>query len=188
VPSAPPKAAPSLARASLIALVGYALAVAGGYGAVWLAERARDPRVADAASGMYAFGDLLGFLLVAGLLSLAPTWVLLRAARGSPRAQGVLGALLLVWAAGGPGAVAGFVVSGWFAGGAGQAGSAWAAAVSGLSVLRLTVCVPSLLLAILGRLGCATPGAQRRANWAVGLEALTCLAVGGWMVRALLPT
>ena len=176
----------SLARLAALAVVGYALAVAGGCGAVWLAEQARDPRIADASSGMYAFGDLLQFLLVAGLLSLAPTWLVVRALRRSPPAQELLAAALLAWAAGGACAVVGFVVSGRFADGPGHTMAPWAALVSGLSVLRLTVCLPSLLLAVLGRQGCAAPLARRRANWALGLEALTCLAAGGWMARALL--
>jgi hypothetical protein len=184
-PAASPKPAPSLARLTVLALAGYALAVAGGCGAVWLAELARDPRVADASSGMYAFGDLLQFLLVTGLLSLAPTWLVIRGVRSSLRAQGLLGAALLAWAAGGPTALLGFIVSGRFADRPAHTMTPWAALVSGLSVLRLAICLPSFLLAALGRLGCTTPQARRHGSWAIRLEALTCLAVGAWFLHAL---
>ena len=185
MPAAPPKGAPSVARLVVLAVVGYALAVAGGCGSVWLANLARDPRVVDASSGMYAFGDLLHFLIVAGLLSLGPSWLLLRAIRRSPPSQGLVGSALLLWAAGGSAALAGFFASGRLAEGPAHTLSAWAALVSGLSVLRLTVCAPSLLLTVLGWRALSTPEARRRATWAIGLETLTCLAVGGWLVRAL---
>lgn len=185
MPAAPPMGAPALVRLVALALAGYALAVAGGCGSVWLAGLARDPRVVDASSGMYAFGDLLHFLLVAGLLSLVPTWLVIRALRRSPPAQGLVGTVLLLWAASGTAALLGFLVTGRLADGPAHTLSAWAALVSGLSVLRLVTCLPSLLLAVLGWRGLSTPEARRRATWAIRLEAVTCLAAGGWLVLAL---
>lgn len=82
--------------------------IAAGYGAAAavavLVLRARyqflDPAVVTASSGMYAGGDLIGFVLIAGTLGLVPTFFLLRlATEAYPRA---LAAVLLTLSATGP--------------------------------------------------------------------------------------
>jgi hypothetical protein len=60
--------------------IGYAAALALGLAAVFVNELAIPPDVADASSGMAAFGDLFLFVGVAGPVALVPTWWLLRLA------------------------------------------------------------------------------------------------------------
>jgi hypothetical protein len=64
-------------RLALIA-AGYALSVAGGLAAVTVNEALMPPDIAQTSGGMVAFGDMILFVLVAGFLSLAPTWFLLK--------------------------------------------------------------------------------------------------------------
>jgi hypothetical protein len=85
----------ALKKLALIA-VGYALAVAGGVAVVAVHELF----VPDNSGGMAAFGDIILFVLVAGFLSLAPTWFLLKlSAEKAPRS---LAAILLLIVAIGP--------------------------------------------------------------------------------------
>jgi len=59
-----------------------------------------DPAIVNSMSGMYAGGDLIGFVLIAGALSLVPTVFLLRhLAESHPRALAVI---LLTFSATGP--------------------------------------------------------------------------------------
>ena len=69
-----------MSAASRLALIaaGHALAFAGGLAAVAVNELRMPADIAQGSPGMVAFGDVILFLLVAGLLSLAPTWFLLR--------------------------------------------------------------------------------------------------------------
>ena len=64
-------------RLALIA-AGYVLAVVGGFAAVAVNELFMPADVAQGSPGMVAFGDMILFVLVAGLLGLAPTWFLLK--------------------------------------------------------------------------------------------------------------
>jgi len=64
-------------KLALIA-IGYALAFGAGLAAVAVNELCMPADIAQASSGMVAFGDVVLFILVAGFLSLAPTWFLLR--------------------------------------------------------------------------------------------------------------
>jgi hypothetical protein len=57
---------------------GYALSVGGGLAAVAVNELFMPADVAQTSPGMVAFGDMILFVLVAGFLSLAPTWFLLK--------------------------------------------------------------------------------------------------------------
>ncbi len=57
-------------------LLGYIFACVVGSAAVWLRNQRIDP--IDASSGMYAFGDLLLFVFVAGMVALLPTALLIR--------------------------------------------------------------------------------------------------------------
>ena len=85
-------------RLALIA-AGYALAVVGGFAAVAVNELFMPADVAQGSPGMVAFGDMILFVLVAGLLGLAPTWFLLKLwVEKAPRA--LLTAVLLVAALG----------------------------------------------------------------------------------------
>jgi hypothetical protein len=57
---------------------GYALSVGGGLAAVAVNELFIPADVAQTSPGMVAFGDMILFMLVAGFLSLGPTWFLLK--------------------------------------------------------------------------------------------------------------
>jgi hypothetical protein len=85
-------------RLALIA-VGYAVAVAGGYAAVVVNELFMPADIAQASPGMVAFGDMILLVLVAGFLSLVPTWFVLKlSVERAPRA--LLAAVLLMAALG----------------------------------------------------------------------------------------
>src|ERR1700674_4549741 len=64
-------------RLALIA-VGYAVAVAGGYAVVAVNELFMPADIAQGSPGMVAFGDMILLVLVAGFVSLVPTWFLLK--------------------------------------------------------------------------------------------------------------
>jgi len=64
-------------KLALIA-TGYAFSVGGGIVAVDLNELFMPADVAQTSPGMVAFGDMILFVLVAGFLSLAPTWFFLK--------------------------------------------------------------------------------------------------------------
>ena len=85
-------------KLSLIA-AGYALSVGGGCIAVGLNELFMPADIAQTSGGMVAFGDMILFVLVTGLLGVVPTWFLLRLLiEKAPRA--LLVALLLISVAG----------------------------------------------------------------------------------------
>src|ERR1700730_10439456 len=66
---------------------GYVLSVGGGLAAVAVNELFMPEDVAQTSPGMVAFGDMVLFVFVAGFLSLAPTWFLLKlAVEKAPRA------------------------------------------------------------------------------------------------------
>ena len=78
---------------------GYVLSVGGGLAAVAVNELFMPADVAQTSPGMVAFGDMILFVLVAGFLSLAPTWFLLKLlVEKAPRA--LLGTELLIAAMG----------------------------------------------------------------------------------------
>ena len=56
---------------------GYLVACLLASGSVYVYQLLTDNAVAQASSGMYAFGDLLLFLGVFGILALFPTWLAL---------------------------------------------------------------------------------------------------------------
>jgi hypothetical protein len=88
----------ALRRLALIA-VGYALSVAGGVVVVAVHELFVPADVAQNSGGMVAFSDMILFVLAAGVLSLAPTWFLLKLfVDKAPRA--LLAAQLLIAAIG----------------------------------------------------------------------------------------
>jgi hypothetical protein len=64
-------------KLALIA-AGYAPSVAGGVAAVAVNELRMPADIAQTSPGMVAFGDMILFVLVAGFLSLVPTWFLLK--------------------------------------------------------------------------------------------------------------
>jgi hypothetical protein len=61
-------------------IVGYALSLAGGLAAVAVNELFMPAEIAETSPGMVAFGDMILFVLAAGVLGLAPTWFLLKLA------------------------------------------------------------------------------------------------------------
>lgn len=83
---------------SLIA-AGYGLAIVGGLAAVGVVEALTPDHVSRSSGSMVAFGDMLLFVLVAGVLALAPTWLLFKlCAAKTPRA--LLVGLLMIAAIG----------------------------------------------------------------------------------------
>jgi hypothetical protein len=81
-------------RLALVAL-GYALAVAGGYAFANINEALIPADVQQSSGGMVAFGDMVVFVIGTGVLSLLPTWFLLKLlVAKAPRA--LLAALLLL--------------------------------------------------------------------------------------------
>jgi hypothetical protein len=57
---------------------GYALSVVGGIAAVAVNELRITEDIKQTSGGMVAFGDMIVFVLAAGVFSLAPTWFLLK--------------------------------------------------------------------------------------------------------------
>jgi hypothetical protein len=64
-------------KLALIA-AGYGLSVGGGIAAVAVNELLIPDDIKHSSGGMVAFGDMIAFVLGAGVLSLAPTWFLLK--------------------------------------------------------------------------------------------------------------
>jgi hypothetical protein len=64
-------------KLALIA-AGYALSVGGGIAAVAVNELLIPDEIKESSGGMVAFGDMIVFLLGTGVVSLAPTWFLLK--------------------------------------------------------------------------------------------------------------
>jgi len=64
-------------KLALIA-VGYGVAVAGGIAAAAINDLSIPNSIQQTSGGMAAFGDMVLFVLVTGLLSLVPTWFLLK--------------------------------------------------------------------------------------------------------------
>jgi hypothetical protein len=69
-----------MTKAKRLALIaaGYVLALGGGLGAVAVNELFMPAEIAQTSSGMVAFGDMILLVLVAGVLSLVPSWFLLK--------------------------------------------------------------------------------------------------------------
>ena len=65
-------------RNLVVIAAGYGLCVAGGMAAVALNELRIPNDIKQTSGGMVAFGDMIVFVLAAGVLSLAPTWFLLK--------------------------------------------------------------------------------------------------------------
>jgi len=126
-------------RLTLIA-AGYALALAGGLAAVAVNEAFMPVDIAQTSSGMVAFGDMILLVLVAGFLSLLPTWFLLKlAVEKSPRVL-VAGELL----------VAALGLASWLAmldlaAGAGPAALPWGASEL-LGLFIAFVAIPRIVL------------------------------------------
>jgi len=79
---------------------GYGLAIAGGVAVAAVRELLMPQDIAQGSPGMVAFGSMILFIFVAGLLGLVPTFFLLRLWR--EKAPRTLLAVLLIAAATGP--------------------------------------------------------------------------------------
>jgi hypothetical protein len=164
---------------------GYALALAGAAAAVALRQALVDPRDAQVASGMHAFGELAAFLAVAGLLSLAPTLLLLRAVRDSGRGLAAVARLFLAGSATAPLAVTAMTAASLRPAGAGGPPGLLALA-SVLGFLRVLVSPAAFLATLLAAWVLAPTAAGRRLRWAAGLEAVGVIALGAWAARVVL--
>lgn len=88
-----------MSTAKRLALIGagYAFAVVVGLAAAAINEFRMPADVAQASSGMVAFGDMILFVLVTGFFGLAPTWFLLKLAiEKAPRTLLVIELLVAV--------------------------------------------------------------------------------------------
>lgn len=84
-----------MAKKLVLIALGYALAIAGGAAAVAIHELLIPADAAQSSGGMVAFGDMVLFVFATGVLSIAPTWFLLKLCIAkAPRA--LLTAVLLV--------------------------------------------------------------------------------------------
>jgi hypothetical protein len=124
---------------ALVAL-GYVVSLVGGVAAVAVNEMLIPDDIQQSSGGMVAFGDMVLFVLVAGILSLAPTFVLLKlCVRKAPRA---LVAVLFLIAAIGP---ASWIAVWWMATGAAPGGQT--RAVGDLTGLFIAfVAIPRMVL------------------------------------------
>src|SRR5580692_9241044 len=76
--------------------VGYALCVVAGCAAVTVNELRMPADVAQGSPGMVAFGDMILFVLVVGVVGLVPTWFLLKLLiEKAPRALLVVAVLVV---------------------------------------------------------------------------------------------
>ncbi len=89
----------SIAKKLGLIAAGYGLAVVAGIAAAAVNEALMPADISQTSGGMVAFGDMILFVVVAGIVGLAPTWFLLTLALDkAPRA--LLAAVLLAAAAG----------------------------------------------------------------------------------------
>jgi hypothetical protein len=87
-------------KLALIAL-GYLLAIVAGFAAVAVNELLMPLDISQGSPGMVAFGDMILFVLVTGLVGLLPTLFLLKLAIDkAPRAALVILALAMKYVAG----------------------------------------------------------------------------------------
>ncbi len=150
---------PLLVRLLLVG-AGYAVALVAAVLAVRLRDLGVDPQAVDASSGMWAFVDVVLFCTVAGILSIPPTWLLLRILR--PFRGWESGSwVLFLWSLTTPLRILTLVLMG---------GRGPATANVPL-VMRNTVAPAFLGLALLGRVNAPTPGSKRRLGWAALCEA-----------------
>lgn len=68
----------TVAKKLALIAAGYCLSAGGGIAAVAVNELLIPDDIQQSSGGMVAFGDMIVFALVAGVLSLAPTWFLLK--------------------------------------------------------------------------------------------------------------
>ncbi len=142
--------------------LGYLLAIAIGIAGAAVRYIGVDPRVVDASSGMYAFGDLLAFGFWGGLAGLVPTWFLLRELRGATGMWATLSWLALGWGVIG---VAAAVVRFLPKPSAGPLTD-----LDGIAVLRFLPAPLGVALDALGALAAPHPAPRRRLAAAAALE------------------
>lgn len=89
----------SMARQLAWIAGGYAFALVAGIGCAIVNELLVPAEVAQSSGGMVAFGDMIVFVLAAGIVGFVPTWLILKlTAQSAPRA--LLGVLVLIAATG----------------------------------------------------------------------------------------
>lgn len=168
---------------ALAIVTGYFVALLAAAGCVALRYLWIDPRDADAAQGMYAFGDLIYFLFLGGLFSLVPTFFLLRLLRVAEPFWRVFSWACLPWAAAMP--VAAVIYVAMVRGG--LEGTAPPALLSAFMILRGFLSPASLAGLGLAWLLCGSwPTLRRRLAWSIALEVLALAAFGAWFISALL--
>lgn len=171
--------------------LGFWLAIAAGYVAAFalaglivsLRYIGVPKATVDASSGMYAFGDFMGVLILGAVLSLVPTWFALRRLHDAERFWGRLSRVAMFWAVLAP--LAGGVI--WC--------SSFLTASKGViptfvhlsSLLRLFVAPGSAGVMAAAWWMCRRwPPVRRRFLVAFALEALGIGIAGAWFVGALL--
>jgi hypothetical protein len=165
------------------ALCGYLAAIVGAHLLVSLRSAGVDPAVVAASSGMWAFGDFVAEVLVAGLLSVAPTWVLVRALRDVEWLWRSASRAGLAWSVIAPAAAAV-----WIAGSCSQApaGTPSFSLAGVLALHRLIASPPSVLALAVAWFGCVPGPARRRLGSATLLEGAGLVAAAAWFAVQLI--
>ena len=166
---------------ALAIVTGYVVALLAAAGCVAVRYLWIDPRDADSAQGMYAFGDVIYFLFLGGLFSLVPTLFLLRLLRAAEPFWRALSWACLPWAAAMP--LVGVTYVAMMRGG--LAGTAPAGLLSAFMILRGFVSPASLAGLGLAWIMCGSwPTLRRRLAWSIALEVLALAAFGTWFMSA----
>lgn len=169
-----------------IAALGYVAAFAATHALVMLRYVWEDPAAVDASQGMYAFGDFTAELAVVGVLSLPPTWLLLRAVRDLEGFWRALSWTGLAWAALVPLAVA-IRAAEAFAGPALARRVPSAIVLADIFALVRLLATPAALPGLAVACWACAPGpSRRRLLWAVGFEGAGVAAYALWIAWALL--
>lgn len=168
------------------AAAGYVAALAATHALVMLRYRWVDPAAAAASQGMYAFGDLIAELGVVGVLSLAPTWLLLRALRDVGGFWRLVSWAGLSWALLAPVAIAIRIVEALAGPGSAARAPSLLVAADVFAVLRLLATPAALPGLAIACWACAPGPARRRLLWATGLEASGVAAYALWIGWAIL--
>jgi len=173
-------------RTTLFIAAGYGVALAAAAALVALRYTWANPADVAASPGMYAFGDVLWFLMLAGFFSLVPSFFLWRALRTAERFWIAVSWACLLWAASAPAAAAVNALTG-AAPGPDRAAQALFALASVAALLRIVVspaCV--VFIAVAAWKVSEWPAVRRRMRWALVLEACGGLTFAAWLASVAL--